>query len=191
MKPSRLSTSTTARNSTAPNDITLDGIGGFYFTDPRYGNRDNMEQDVEGVYYVNRGRKISRVVDDIERPNGIELSNDDKTLYVADTGSGSVFAFDVQGPGKLANKRKFADIGCDGMTIDADGNVYLTNGKFVHVYDPAGNELRKIEFPEAPANVTFGGPNRSTLFVTARNGLYSMETSTTGSRVYANPVLAD
>jgi len=170
----------------SPNDITLDGVGGFYFTDPRYGNRDNMEVEIEGVYYVNRGRKISRIIDDLRRPNGIELSNDGKTLYVADTTSG-VFAFDVDGPGKVSNKRMFADVRCDGMAIDQNGSLYLTSGKFVHVYGHDGDLSSKLEFPENPANVTFGGPQRSVLFVTARTGLYSVPSVNSGSRVYANP----
>ncbi len=176
----------------SPNDLTLDGEGGFYFTDPRYGNRDDMEMDVEGVYYVNRGRKITRVCDDIQRPNGIELSLDGKTLYVADTGSGSVFAFDIQGPGKLANKRKFAETGSDGMTIDQRGCLYLTNGNAVLVYADQGNgpgkQIEKIEFPENPSNVTFGGEDSNVLFVTARKGFYSVSMDPiSGGRAYANP----
>ncbi len=171
----------------SPNDITLDAVGGFYFTDPRYGNRDDLEQDMEAVYYVNRGRNISRVIDDLGRPNGIELSHDGKTLYVADTEADKVFAWDVQGPGKLAGKREFAPMASDGMTIDAEGNLYLTNGNFVHVFSPQGHAVDKLEFPEAPANVTFGGPDRKTLFVTARTGFYSMPMNISGSRVYANP----
>lgn len=179
----------------SPNDITLDAEGGFYFTDPRYGNRDDMEMEVEGVYYVNRGRQITRVCDDIERPNGIELSQNGKMLFVADTGSGSVFVFDVEGPGKISNKRKFAEIGSDGMTIDQRGCLYLTNGNAVHVYAPPqgealGKELEneRIVFPENPANVTFGGGQESVLYVTARKGFYSAPMGPIeGGRAYANP----
>ncbi|MGI9517054.1 MAG: SMP-30/gluconolactonase/LRE family protein [Pirellulaceae bacterium] len=173
----------------SPNDVTLDTEGGLYFTDPRYGNTDDLEQDVEAVYYVNRGRQITRVIDDLGKPNGIELSHDGKTLYVADTDAGKVFAWDVESPGKLVNKREFAPLGSDGMTIDQRGNLYLTNGMFVHVYSPDGEELEQLQFPEAPANVTFAGPDRNTLFVTARTGFYSMPMSVAGSRVFANPDL--
>ena len=170
----------------SPNDITLDGTGGFYFTDPRYGNRDDMEMEVEGVYYVNRGRQLSRVVDDLERPNGVQLSNDGKILYVADTGANRVFAYDVGGPGKLSNKREFAGIGSDGMTIDQYGNLYLTHGRAVHVYSPQGEEVGQIDFPTAPANVTFGGEDNKTLFVTGRTAVYAVELDYAGGQVYSN-----
>ncbi len=173
----------------SPNDITLDGEGGFYFTDPRYGDRENMEMEVEGVYYVNRSRKISRVSDQLKRPNGILLANHGKLLYVADTGDQKIYVFDVDGAGEISNERVFADIGSDGMTIDEYDNVYLTNGKFVHIYSHSGTLVEQIEFPESPSNVTFGGKDRKTLFVTARTSLYSVPMNTGGSRVYANPEL--
>ena len=171
----------------SPNDITLDEHGGLYFTDPRYGDRSNMEMDIEGVYYLNRGRKISRVVDDIPRPNGIVLTPDFKNLYVACTQSAQIYKFDVKGTGKIANKRVFASIGSDGMTIDEYGNLYCTWDGAVQVFNPDGEKIESIKIPENPANVTFGGPDNSTLFVTARTGLYAVETGVRGSQAFANP----
>jgi len=161
----------------SPNDLVLDGSGGIYFTDPRYGNRDNMELDVEGVYFISRDRTLTRVADDLVRPNGIILSPDNKTLYVADNADSKIWAWDVVGEGKIANKRKLADFGSDGMTIDTAGNVYLTWDGSIIVISPVGEEIARLKMPEAPANCTLVG---NTLYVTARTGLYSVQTNTQG-----------
>lgn len=171
----------------SPNDLSLDGVGGFYFSDPRYGDRSDMPMDIEGVYYVDRKRKVKRVIDDLERPNGVQLSNDGGVLYVSDTAANRVFAFDVKGPGNLVNKREFAGIGSDGMTIDEQGNLYLTHGPSVHILNPQGETVGKIDFPTNPANVTFGGKGNTTLFVTARPAVYSVQMPVAGGQAYANP----
>ena len=171
----------------SPNDLTLDGVGGFYFTDPRYGNRDDLQQEMEAVYYVSRDRKIARVIDDLQRPNGIELSHDGRTLYVADTELDRVFAWDVNGPGKISNRRVFAERGSDGMTIDELGNLYLTQGNSVHIYGATGQPLHRIDFATAPTNVTFCGPQRRDLFVTARTAVYLVPMQVAGGRAFANP----
>ncbi len=171
----------------SPNDVELDNIGGFYFTDPRYGDRENMEMEVEGVYYVDRKQKLTRVIDDLVRPNGLIMSPDFSILYVADAGANKTYRYDVKGPGDIANKTEFAPIGSDGMTNDDFGNIYFTHGQYVHVYSPTGEEIEKIEFPEKPANVTFGGKDRNVLFVTARTSLYSVPTLVTGGKARMNP----
>lgn len=184
---SALATKYKGKRLNSPNDLDVDNFGGIYFTDPRYGNRDDMEMEIEGVYYINRQRRLSRIIDDLEQPNGVILSPDYNTLYVADRAANRTYRYDVKEPGKIENKSEFAPIGSDGMTIDDFGNVYLTDGNFVHVYSPAGKELAKIEFPEQPANATFGGSGRNVLFVTARTGFYSIETNVTGGKARANP----
>ncbi len=161
----------------SPNDIVPDAVGGFYFTDPRYGKRDNLELDVEAVYYVPRRGKLMQIETDIPRPNGIILSPDNKTLYVADTGKNDIWAFDVVGPGKLKNKRKFADVGSDGMSMDVYGNVYLTSAGSIVVYSAEGKEIARVKPPESPANCVLVG---STLYVTARTGFYKIETNSQG-----------
>ena len=172
----------------SPNDLVLDNNGGIYFTDPRYGDRSDMEMEVEGVYYVYPGnRKLVRLVDDLERPNGVIISNDFTRLYVADQAADKTWQYAIKQPGQLGEKSEFAPIGSDGMTIDDFGNIYLTRDHHVYVYSPDGNELEKIPFPERPANVTFGGPGRNILFVTARTSLYSIETKVTGGHARANP----
>ena len=136
-----------------------------------------MELDVEGVYYINRGGKISRVIDDMKRPNGLIFSPDFKTLYVADQAGGETYAYDVSGDGKLTNKRLFAKVGSDGMSIDVYGNVYVTWAGAVIVFDKAGNEIDRIKPPEGPANCLLVG---DTLYITARTGFYSVKTNSNG-----------
>ena len=171
----------------SPNDLTLDNGGGIYFTDPRYGNRDDMEMEVEGVYYIARNRKLARVIDDMVRPNGLIMSGDFKKLYVADLGAGKTYQYDVKKAGELSNKKEFAPIGSDGMSIDDFGNVYFTLDSHVYVYNPEGQEIEKIKFPENPANVTFGGVDRNMMYVTARKGFYGVKTNVTGGQARANP----
>ena len=153
----------------SPNDLVLDQWGGLFFTDPRYGNRDDMEMSIEGVYYFPRnGREVQRVCDDLVRPNGLVLSPDDKTLYVADTAQSKIFAFDVS-KGKLSKKRQFASIGSDGMSIDRAGHVYCTFGNAVIAFSPDGTEAGRLKMPEKPANCLVVGQK---MYITARKGFY-------------------
>jgi len=156
------------------NDLWIDLKGGIYFTDPRYGRRDDLEQDGEHVYYLSPDRKsIVRVVDDMVRPNGIIGTPDGKLLYVTDHGGKETFVYTINKDGTLSNKKFFAPEGSDGMTIDNEGNVYLTTSA-VLVYNKKGEEIETIEVPEGPANVCFGGKDKRTLFITARTSLYSV-----------------
>jgi len=164
----------------SPNDLWPDLKGGIYFTDPRYGNRDNLEQDGECVYYLYPDRKrFIRVIDDLVRPNGVLGTVDGRKLYVADAGDGKTYVYDINKDGTLSNRKFFAPVGSDGMTIDTRGNIYLTRGE-VWIYSPKGEELEKIKVAEAPANVCFGGKDRRTLFITARTSLYSVRMRTKG-----------
>jgi len=168
------------------NDLWIDPKGGVYFTDPRYGNREGMQQDGEHVYYLTPDRaKVIRVVSDMVRPNGVIGTPDGKTLYVADHGGNKTFAYTIKEDGALADKKLFAPEGSDGMTIDDEGNVYLTT-RVVAVYDKEGKKIEEIKVPEQPANVTFGGPDRKTLFITARTSLYSIAMRVKGAN---EPVL--
>ncbi len=158
----------------SPNDLWIDLKGGIYFTDPRYGNRDNLEQDGECVYYLpGDGKRPIRVIDDLVRPNGVLGTVDGKKLYVADAGDGKTYVYNINKDGTLSNRKFFAPVGSDGMTIDTKGNIYMTRG-VVWIYNPKGEEIEKIELAEAPANVCFGGKDRKTLFITARTSLYSV-----------------
>ncbi len=154
------------------NDLWIDPKGGIYFTDPRYGNRDGMEQDGEHVYYLTPDRKkLIRVIDDMVRPNGIIGTRNGKQLYVADHGGKKTFVCRINKDGTLSKKKLFAPEGSDGMTIDNEGNIYLTTNAVV-VYNKKGEKIETIKVPEGPANVTFGGKDKKTLFITARTSLY-------------------
>lgn len=162
------------------NDLWIDPKGGVYFTDPRYGSKDGMEQGGEHVYYLAPNRKkLVRVIDDMTRPNGVIGTPDGKKLYVTDHGGGKTFSYAVNADGTLSNKKLFAPEGSDGMTIDSEGNVYLTT-RAVSVYNKKGEKIEEIEIPERPANVAFGGKDGKTLFITARKSFYSVRTRVKG-----------
>ena len=164
----------------SPNDLWVDSKNGIYFSDPRYGNRDNVEQDGEHIYYITPDRKeLIRVVDDFIRPNGVLGSPDGKILYLADRAGNKNYVYDVNDDGTLSNKRFFSVDGSDGMTMDSEGNIYVTSPRkepsvVVVVYDSDGNRLEELEIPEKPSNVCFGGSDGKTLFITARTSLYSI-----------------
>jgi gluconolactonase len=154
------------------NDLWIDPKGGIYFTDPRYGRRDNLEQDGEHVYYLSPDRKkLVRLINDMVRPNGIIGTSDGKLLYVTDHGGKKTFVYTINKDGTLSNKKHFASEGSDGMTIDNEGNIYLTTNAVV-VYNKKGEKIETIKVPEGPANVCFGGRDKKTLFITARTSLY-------------------
>ena len=164
----------------AVNDVIADAKGGVYFTDP------NVRPIVPGrkvyVSYLPPGSSRARVVDDtMIRPNGLILTLDGRTLLVDDTVGHDVFAFDVKPDGSLGAKRVFArlrdikageDSGADGMAIDREGRVYVTAATGVQMFDRAGEYLGNIPVPRKPTNVAFSGPGKSTLYITAREGLY-------------------
>lgn len=169
----------------SPNDLWIDAEGGIYFTDPRYGPRDNLEQDKEAVYYVSADKKITRIIDDLVRPNGIALSPNGKLLYVVDNGTDKMHRYPVKGPGKIGKGERIAYVTHpDGMTVDREGRLYVAGRGGVWVLDAGGKWLGLIETPEDPANCTFGGNGRQTLFITARTSLYAVDTVTRGWHVH-------
>ncbi len=163
-----------------PNDLWMDAKGGIYFTDPfykrPYWDRGPREQDGQHVYYLTPDRKkLIRVVDDLVQPNGIIGTPDQKYLYVADIGDKKTYRFKINSDASLSDRTLFCKMGSDGMTIDNEGNVYLT-GKGVHVFNPAGEKIEHIAIDEGwTANVTFGGKDRHTLFITAMDSLYAIK----------------
>lgn len=171
----------------SPNDLWIDPNGGVYFTDPRYGSRDGMEIEGEHVYYLTPDRKkVIRVIDDMVRPNGVIGTPNGRRLYVADHGANKTYSYRIASDGTLSDKQLFADQGSDGLAIDARGNVYLT-GKGITVYSRQGEKLTEILVPEPPANLTFGGADNQTLFITARTSLYSIPTEVRGARTPIRP----
>jgi gluconolactonase len=172
----------------SPNDLALDDAGGIYFTDPRYGGADDLEQDVMGVYYIAKsGGAVARVIDSQRRPNGVVVANDGKTLVVAEPDEREIRAYPIEAPGELGpgrvlfrSEEHLDGRGPDGMTFDAEGRLYATY-RNVLVMTLEGELLRRIPVPENPTNCTFGGAGGATLFVTARTGLYRVETATRGA----------
>jgi gluconolactonase len=163
-----------------PNDVWVRPDGGLYFTDPFYKRPwwtyDAMPQDGQHVYFLPADRKhLVRVVDDLQQPNGIIGTADGQTLYVADIRARKTYRYDVAPDGRVANRTLAADLGSDGMTLDAEGNLYLT-GNGVTVFDKAGKQIAHIQVPgeKWTANVSFCGKDRRTLFITASTGLYSI-----------------
>ncbi|MCX7664899.1 MAG: SMP-30/gluconolactonase/LRE family protein [Gemmataceae bacterium] len=168
-----------------PNDVWVSPAGGVYFTDPFYRRAwwpptRTEEQDKRGVYYLSPKGELTRVDGDFKQPNGIRGTADGKTLYVADINDRKTYTYEIKADGTLGNRKLFCNSGSDGLTIDSEGNVYLTSGA-VLVFDKTGKEIAKLPVPESPANVCFGGKDHSTLFITARKGLYAIPTKVKGA----------
>ncbi len=169
-----------------PNDLWVAPNGGFYFTDPYYQRdyweRTKKEIEAERVYYVNAEGEINIVVNDLVQPNGIIGTPDGKTLYIADIGDDKTYSYKINPDGSLSDKKLFTEMGSDGMTIDNKGNVYLT-GNGVTVFDKSGNKIQHISIDKDwTANVTFGGVNQQTLFITAQQAIYSLQMNVKGVR---------
>jgi gluconolactonase len=168
-----------------PNDVWVRPDGGLYFTDPlywrEYWKRGPKEQDAEGVYYLTPDRKtLTRVVADLTRPNGIIGTPDGKTLYVSDLEAKKTWSYTINADGSPTDKKFFCEMGSDGMTLDDEGNVYLTNHG-VTAFDKNGKQVLHINVPEAwTGNICFGGKDRQLLFITASKGIYGIRTRTKG-----------
>jgi gluconolactonase len=187
----------------SPNDIDLDARGRLYFTDPRYGDRSGMEMG-ECVYRIDPDGKITRVIDDLERPNGIAVSADQKTLYVVDNnngprGSRKVYAYELKPDGSTGGRRVIHDFGTsrggDGMCLDSLGNIYVAAGlntpnppaeggpdtAGIYIFSPVGKQVGFIPIPEdAVTNCTFGDPDLKTLYITAGKTLFRIRLNVTG-----------
>jgi gluconolactonase len=169
-----------------PNDLWITRNGGIYFTDPYYQrswwSHTSMPQECQAVYYLGPDHKtLSRVIDDLVQPNGIVGTPDGKTLFVADIGGNKTWSYTVNKDGSLSNKTLFCEMGSDGMTIDTQGNLYLT-GTGVTIFDRGGKQIGYIKVPENwTANVCFGSPDMKSLFITASKGLYRIRMKVKGT----------
>lgn len=171
-----------------PNDVWVHPNGSFYFTDPFYKrpwwSHTNMPQAGQHVYLLSADTKsLTRVATDLKQPNGIIGTPDGKTLYVADIGARKTYRYEIQPDGKLANKTLHCEMGSDGMTLDNEGNLYIT-GRGVSVFDKTGKKIEQIDVPREDgwtANVCFGGKDKQTLFITASKSLYSIQMRVKGA----------
>jgi gluconolactonase len=176
----------------SPNDLTVDKKGRIYFTDPRYGDRAGVEQDKEAVYRIDPDGQVVRLIDDLSRPNGIALSPNERTLYVADNhpeSARALWAYDLSVRGEVSRGRVIhqfgpGERGIDGMAIDTAGRVWATAGKGpkagVYVFAPDGKLLTVVPTPEDPTNCTFGDRDRRTLYITTTKSLFRIRTRAQG-----------
>ncbi len=169
-----------------PNDLWVHPNGGIFFTDPLYKRNywtrnPDRQQDGEHVYFMSQdGKKVERVETTLVKPNGIVGSADGKLLYVADIGGKKTYSYRINKKNQLIDKKLFSEMGSDGMTLDQKGNVYLT-GDGVTVFNKKGVKIAHIPLNARwTANVCFGGIDRSTLFITAMDGLYTLDMNVKG-----------
>lgn len=182
----------------SPNDVVVKSDGSIWFTDPSYGilsNYEGYKADMEQagcyVYRVSADlSEITIVADDFVKPNGLAFSPDEQILYISDSGFSHdpdgphhIRAFDVAAGGTLANNRVFAEVNPglpDGFRLDTDGNLWTSAGDGIHCYASDGTILGKIKIPEVVANLTFGGPRKNRLFITATSSLYAVYVAASG-----------
>jgi len=169
-----------------PNDLWVNPeSGGIYFTDPyyprSYWKKNHTHIKEERVYYLAKNKKNPAVVAaDLLKPNGIIGTPDGKFLYIADIGANKTYKYEVNKNGSLTDKQLFVNQGSDGMTIDRNGNIYLT-GDGVTVYNTQGQMIQHISIPEDwTGNVCFGGKNKDELFITASKSLYVFKMNVKG-----------
>lgn len=165
----------------SPNDVIVRSDGTIYFTDPDYAVVVDKQQTYNGVYRIAPNGTPSLVASDLNLPNGIVLSPDEKILYVADNGTAKIYKFDVAADGSTSNKTLFVNVNQpDGITVNDQGDLFVAAQTGVEVFKADGTSLGKLTVPQQPANVAFGGADRKTLFITARTALYKAELSVSG-----------
>lgn len=169
-----------------PNDLWVHPNGGIFFTDPLYKRNywtrnPDRQQDGEHVYFMSQDKKkVERVETTLVKPNGIVGSANGKLLYVADIGGKKTYSYRINKNNQLIDKKLFAEMGSDGMTLDQKGNVYLT-GDGVTVFNKKGVKIAHIPVSARwTANVCFGGSDKSTLFITAMDGLFTLDMNVKG-----------
>ncbi len=187
-----------------PNDLVIDRAGGVYFTDPGASPQQLAEAravqvstapvapPVTAIYYRAPDGRVTRIDGGFGRPNGVQLSPDEKVLYVADTYGEHVLAYDVAA-GKVGPQRKFAKLagfrqtengpssGADGLATDARGNVYVASSAGVQVFAPDGKSLGIIATPKPPQNLAFAGGDRKTLYIVGRGSVWKIPTLLAGN----------
>ena len=169
-----------------PNDVWIAPNGGIYITDPFYlrkwWDHKTMALTNEEVFYLSPDRRtLTRVTDDLKKPNGITGAPDGKTLFVGDIGASQIWSYDILPDGSLANKTLLCSKGSDGMTIDSNGDLYLC-GHGVTIIDKNGKQIGYIDVPEKwTGNLCFGGKDHKTLFIAASKSFYSIQMNVAGA----------
>src|SRR5665213_1319359 len=159
-----------------PNDVFVTSKGKIYFTDPYYQRdywkRKSSDLDGQKVYYLAGNNNPVVVVSDLKKPNGIVGTPDGKYLYVADIAGDKTYKYTVEADGSLSNKELFVSKGSDGMTLDNQGNLYIT-GNGVTVYNKEGKQIEYIPVDAKwTGNITFWGKDKNYLFITASQYVY-------------------
>ncbi len=201
------------RRYNAPNDIAACSNGRLFFTDPCYGDRSWMELEEDAVYRIDSDGTVTRAITqpEIQRPNGIALSPDEKTLYLVDScpvagGNRKIWAFDLADDGSLSHQRVVIDFapgrGGDGMAVDQQGNLWIAAGitfprgphetadvpQGIWIVTPDGDVKGRIPIPEdVLTNVTFGGDDLKTLYVASGKTLFSIRVTVPGFVVHRKP----
>lgn len=176
-----------------PNDIVVGHKVGIFFTDSGATPKaDQPPVGKPGVYHIDRQGVLKRVAEDIERPNGIQLSPDEKVLYVANTLGEYVLAYDLDAQGRLGARRNFGKLsgwsktengyssGADGIAVDAQGRVFVASNAGIEVFSAQGEHLGAIPLPKKPQNLAFAGPDKKTLYVVGRGAAYRIALLTAG-----------
>ena len=183
----------------SPNDVCVHSNNTIFFTDPPYGILDHGSGRIEGfpgkqMYggsyvfkYDSASKKIESIITDMDRPNGIAFSLDEKKIYISNSGQiKHIRVYDVDENLKLQNKRIFAESDSinvfDGLRIDEEDNVWTSCGKSIKCYDKNSNYLGKIDFPEVVSNLEFAGKNGNNLFITATSSLYMINLNISGAK---------
>jgi len=178
---------------TRPNDLVVDKKGGVYFTEPANAPAGVTPALPPAVYYVapDSGKAI-RIADDIVFPNGIQLSRNEKILYVNDARGENLIAFDIASDGTVSNRRNFAKYqaatkaadgirsGADGLAIDSAGRVYAATSVGIEVFSPGGKHLGTIPLSRIPQNLAFAGLGKKTLYVVGRGAAFKIDMLTAG-----------
>ncbi|MCB5189138.1 SMP-30/gluconolactonase/LRE family protein [Methylobacillus arboreus] len=178
-----------------PNDLVLDKKGGVYFTDPGINGplKPGQSPTQPAVYYIKPSGELLLIDSEIKRPNGIQLSPDEKVLYVANTAGEYVIAFDVAADGSVSNKRNFAKLedalqttengpssGADGLAVDSEGRLYVAANTGIQVFTSKGEFLGNIVLPKKAQNIAFAGKDKRTFYIVGRGSAYKFPTLAQG-----------
>jgi gluconolactonase len=162
-----------------PNDLWIDAQGGVYFSD-FLGPDASIPGGLQVYYIAPDTHEVIRATGDLLAPNGVIGSADGRFLYVTDPGHSATYRYPIVAAGRLGKREDFVAEATDGMAIDERGNVYFS-GDEIRVFSPAGELVTRLPLPQRSANLTFAGPDRRTLFITAMNAIYVLPMNVRGA----------